>query len=641
MPSNDSSGSRPSSEEQFAIPSVGLEAYLDWQRETCRDKGAYWEEQAGLLDWAHPFEQVLSLGTDPARARWFSGGSLSVVHNCLLRWTQDADSQRVALRTYEDGRWHSWSFGELSRDVQAVSNVLAGFVGQGDSVAVVMDGTRTSVVMLLACAWLGAVAVPLSQRLSGRALQRRLDHADVRLVLLGREQETHGVSGASSSNDQGRIVVTGGPLGEGGSFSRWVSALAEQLEAKGTPRGDGQDAQAAVYGAQQPLLWVYANAASEMPRPAVFPAAGLLVQAAAYHSVLFCLDQDVRQGRSLILGLDPSTVAAQVHGLWGPLCQGWTVTLTPWKRGEAHVLCSFPGELEQSALLTYPDYLDALLDVVEDEASPMALGQVMSTGASLRPVTVRRCARTLVSEPTRVTNLWSQTEVGGGLLATMPSSELNRPGALGLPLPGIEPRVFDDFGQTCKPNESGLLTFVPPWPALARAVGGQEERFSNLFFSLVEGMFSTRDGVRRDEDGFYWFMRRLDDRILIDGVAVSTSEVEVVLAHHEGVAEAAVVPLKTADGDRLAAFVVPIHQQREEESFKVGLREQVRDAMGPAAVPSVLVLASALPRTKSGKVVRRLLRRLLSGEFSEGEDLAHLANPEVVSDLARRMGGGR
>jgi acetyl-CoA synthetase len=269
---------------------------------------------------------------------------------------------------------------------------------------------------------------------------------------------------------------------------------------------------------------------------------------------------------------------------------------------------------------------------------------VASSGDVLKPRHISFAARTLVETPERVVNLWIQTECGASIISTFPSAELNRPGTLGLPFPGIMPLVVNYLGQACRPNESGQLVFSASWPSMIRTIWGQADRFRQLYFRRVPGYYGTNDGVRVDGEEFYWFMGRLDDAIKVRGQLLATSDIEAVLVAHPLVSEAVVVSVEAEDGEMLVAFLVLDKSIMEKSGapniaeLKTELARSIEQRVGEFTVISEFIVAPELPRTRTGKIMRRVLKRIAVGDISGDEDLSHLANPGTVDELIRKRG---
>jgi acetyl-CoA synthetase len=272
-----------------------------------------------------------------------------------------------------------------------------------------------------------------------------------------------------------------------------------------------------------------------------------------------------------------------------------------------------------------------------DVGHKLRFSMVASSGDMLTPRLATFGGSSLVASEERLINLWSQSETGVPLIATYPYEGLNRKGALGLMTLGVDGQVLSDLGEPCRTNESGQLVFCRSWPAMIRGIWNQQDRFQEIYFQRVEGCYSTNDGMRQDREGFYWFMRRLDDVVKVRGSSVATSEVECAMLTHPDVKEAAVLGLAGEGGDELVAFVSAEEERvstgPDRERLEQEIHEYLRERVGEFFVPTRMYVSSQLPRTRSGKIVRRLLRRIATGDVAAGEDLSHVANPRTVESL--------
>jgi acetyl-CoA synthetase len=336
-------------------------------------------------------------------------------------------------------------------------------------------------------------------------------------------------------------------------------------------------------------------------------------------------------------------VPALAHGLWGALASGTALSLRPGHEPDARVLEGIAAAHDEIGLLTSPRHLGSLREVLAGATlAEKRFSFVACTGDALPPRLIRFAGAALTTGEARVLNLWIQTESGGALLATGPSAELNRPGALGLPLPGIEMLVVNDLGERCRPNESGQLLFKGSWPARARGIWGDPEHLRRAHFGSVPGCYATNDGVRVDDEGFAWFMGRLDDVVKIEGESISTAEVEHALASHPRVTEVAVVGLAEREVSLMAFVVARGDLPREqEEALAAELTAWGSARLGDAGRRLRVIFATSLPRTRSGKVVRRVLKRIATGDIQSGEDFGHVANPDSLDFLFRHATEGR
>jgi len=628
-------GSWPVSAEVRAAFSRALPADLMMARARHRlsleRRTEYWALQAERLVWTTPFHDVVTEADDGVGVRWFDGGRLNACANALdVPVAAGGGANRALLAWQPDGSLASWTYAELLALVDALAAGLAAHeLTCGDRVALYLPDVPEAVALHLAVARLGLVAAPISWHFSADLARQCLTDCGARAVLVAgdtpdaayaerRDQVVAALPGV-------RVFATGG--GVAGATS-WEQLLAA---------GGGKSAAPVPVPSEHPLLIRYARSAAG-PRGVVFATAGFLVQAVATHALVFDAARPGGRLPSIHACPELDSIATLAHGLWGALASGTALSIRPGHEPDADVLARIAAAEDEIGLLTHPRHLMALREVLgETTLGERRFAFVACTGDALTPRLLRFAGAALTHGDACVLNLWAQTESGGALLATRPSAELNRVGSLGLPLPGLDALVVNDLGQPCRWNESGQLCFRGTWPARARDILGDPGRFRQAHFGLLPGCFATRDGVRMDAEGFAWYMGRLDDVVKVDGESVATAEVEQALAGNPRVAEVAVVGVAERDV-ALVAFVVAAGGvlPDQEAALSDELSAGARARLGDLARRLRIVFASALPRTRSGKVVRRVLKRLATGDVRPGEDLHHVANPESLDDLLQR-----
>ncbi|MBW1871392.1 MAG: AMP-binding protein, partial [Deltaproteobacteria bacterium] len=387
------------------------------------------------------------------------------------------------------------------------------------------------------------------------------------------------------------------------------------------------------------------NSATGIPRGSIMTSAGFLVQAATAHDYLFAPRSSSREPDKLYCAVELASAAGQCHGVWGPLLNGGCLVIAATgKVGVSRRINRVLDQCSPVAALSTPDRLKEWISQLEKQ--PLQTDKRFSLIAACRDIlTPRLCNqadKVLTEQDQRVINLWIQSETGAALICTFPGKQLNRPGALGLPFPGVLPRVCDERGKRRGPNQGGLLMFAESWPAMLRGIWGQSERFRELYFGRIPGNFSTGDAVRVDASGYYWFMGRRDDVIKVRGFSLRTAEVEAVLQSHSKVTQAVAVGIRVDENDQLVAFVVlsaSLEQKVGEETLEEELSESIEARIGDFAIPRRFVFVGQLPRTASGKVTRRVLRRIAAGELARNEDLIHVANRGSIDELIQKIQG--
>jgi acetyl-CoA synthetase len=615
-----------------------------WRR-SVEQPGEWWSEQARRVPWEQPFVEVVREDLRQGRVEWFPGGRLNACRAALDAQVAAGRGGVTALRFVgPSGEARARTYTALLAEVERTAAALAAAgLSSGDRLGLYLPDCPEAVVFSLAGARLGLTLVPIPHRFPASTAAECLRDCGARLVVVASETgrtayEERAASLAGLRGDWSAVVV--------GEFDQqWAGfqPLARFLQAVPV----GARVAPVPVEAEHPLFLLYAKAMTGIPRGSVFATGGFVVQAAASFDALFSPAAGQDATPALFCAVDLATSAGQAYGTWGPLVCGRTLVLSaslqaPHAPRFRAVLAHEP----RAALLATPRLLAALrrelADVPLDPGARFV--QVGVCGDVLAPRLVAWAGQTLTNGASRVCNLWTQSEAGVALIACGPAAEVNRAGALGLACLGVAPLVLNEVGQQCRVNQSGQLCFAHSWPAMIRGIWNQPERFHALHLRRLPGRYCTNDGVRADADGFFWFMGRLDDVLKVAGQSLATSDVEHVLAAHERVAEVAVVGIAREEGGLLTAFVVPRGGEPDadptESNRALGaeLGRLLAERIGDFGVPCDFVFARELPRTASGKVVRRILRRIAVGDVTADEDLSHVSNPAVVHELIRGKG---
>lgn len=620
-----------------------LQEYHSLYRQSIEHREEFWSRQANRVTWDAPFTEVVHENFSNGAVSWFEGGKLNAARNVLDANQKNGAPAKPALRYFTgDGDLKSWSRQDLDREVRLLAAALEAYgMKMGDRVALYLPDSPETVFFMLACSCLGLIYVPIPARYPAEITHEIVQDSGARILVVSFTRKSQSYEARAQSLIESLkgipVINTGDRVVEGTiPYARFVSPdILKPLESLTSVT------------AEHPFFILYANSASGIPRGSVFATGGFLVQAAASCDYIFRPTGEGAEVKSVVCSLELASAAGQSYGLWGPLMNGACLVLTDRGLQSAgdHLLRVLK-ECESPALLTTPTLLSELRRELNNGPLDIArrFSLVACSGDVLKPRLISFATQSLVSKPEHVLNLWIQSECGSAIIATFPYSELARSGALGLAFPGVEPLVYNYLGQICRPNESGQLVFKSSWPSMIRTIWGQEERYRQLYFQRVPGCYSTNDGVRLDGDGFYWFMGRLDDVIKVRGQSLATSEIEAVLVTHPLVSEAAVVSVEGDEGETLAAFLVmdqamiDANREIDKNSLESELSQSVIRRIGEFAAISQFIIAEELPRTRTGKIVRRVLRRIATGDITSNEDLSHLANPESVEELIRKKG---
>jgi acetyl-CoA synthetase len=626
----------------------GMEEYERLYRESLRDPEGFWSERAKALTWFHPPYSTLDADLEEVDFSWFSGGRLNASFNCVDRHAS-ATPDKVAIiwAKNEPGEYQRITFRELKHHVGRMANVLRMHgVKKGDRVCLYMSMVPEVVYAMLACARIGAVHSVVFAGFSAESLRERVLDAGAEVVITVNEAPR-----GPKSVPLKHIVDT---AVEGLSQVRSV-LVARRTEAK-VPMRAGRDhwldEEMAKCRATCPVQWMasedalfilYTSGSTGKPKGVLHTTAGYLLYASLTHEWVF----DIHPDDVYFCTADVGWITGHSYLVYGPLANGVTTVLfesTP-TFPDAGRLWQVVDDLKATIIYTAPTALRALLaagDSILDRSSRDSLRILGTVGEPINPEVWRWYYERIGKGRCAVVDTWWQTETGGVLITPLPGVTPTKPGSATLPFFGIEPVLVDEQGKEIEGNDkSGNLCIKKPWPGQARTLWGNHRRFREAYFSRFPGLYFTGDGCRRDEDGYYWITGRVDDVLNVSGHRLGTAEVESALVSHDEVAEAAVVGFEHAiKGTGIFAFVVPRGASRYDTQDELvgALKEKVRQAIGPIATPDHIRVVTALPKTRSGKIMRRLLRGVASGKPFDPGDTSTLADPAVLDELLGPLG---
>jgi len=619
-----------------------LEDYERMYARSVEDPEGFWGDAAGELEWFAPWDQVLD--ESGPHAQWFTGGKLNLSHNCVDRHAKGARQDKVAL-VWEgepcgaDGvpEVRRLTFGELHEQVQAFANVLKSLgVKKGDRVAVYMGMCPELAIALLACARIGAVHLVVFGGFGAQALSERIKDAQCKLVISqdglyrrGSEIKLKAIvdEAVALCPTVENVLVhrrTGSAIEMHPMRDRWLDA--EMLKFAGS------ECAAEWMDAEDPLYILYTSGTTGKPKGLVHTTGGYAVQTYLTSKYVFDLrDEDVYWCTA-----DIGWVTGHSYVLYGPLQNGATVMMYEgapnfperdrfWKIIDRHKVSIF-----YTAPTAVRLFIKWGTDWVHkhDLSSLRLLGTV---GEPINPEAWMWYHREIGKERCPIVDTWWQTETGAIMLAPIPGAVATKPGSATRPFFGVLPEIVSQTGELVEPGHGGLLRITRPWPSMARSIWGNAEGYDAAYFPGEKDVYVTGDGARCDEDGYYWLMGRVDDVINVSGHRLGTAEIESALVGHAGVAEAAVVGRPDeAKGQAIAAFVTLEESHEPSEELKQELRQWVSKEIGPLARPDDLRFIQRLPKTRSGKIMRRLLRELattgeVKGDTTTLEDFSILA----------------
>jgi acetyl-CoA synthetase len=615
--------------------------------EASSDRLAFWERQAAELEWAEKWQTVLDW--DAPFAKWFVGGKLNASVNCLDRHVNAGRGDKVAFHWIGDGERErrDVTYGDLHKLVCQAANALTELgIRTGDRVAIYMPMIPETVAAMLACARIGAAHTVVFCGFSSEALKGRILDCDCSLVITTDGQFRRGAptpvkpavdeAVKECAGVEHVLVVrrTGDDVEWNPERDVWWHDVVDK-------QADVHDAEA--FDSEQPLYIMYTSGTTARPKGIFHTTGGYLTQVAATHRYIFDLKSD---SDTYWCAADIGWVTGHSYIVYGPLCNGTTSIMyegTPHP-GDQDRWWKIIEKYKVSILYTAPTTIRTLMKWGHELVEPYDLSSLRVLGSVGEPINPEAWMwyRTYVGGgSTPVVDTWWQTETGAIMISPLPGVTATKPGAAMQPFPGISADVVDNDGVPVPNGGGGYLVITEPWPSMLRGIWGDPQRYKDTYWSRFEGVYFAGDGAKKDDDGDLWLLGRVDDVMNVSGHRISTTEVEHALVGHPAVAEAAVVGAADAmTGQAIVAFVTPRGSVAEDETrgdqFVQSLRNHVAKEIGPIAKPRQILVTPELPKTRSGKIMRRLLRDI--AEKRELGDVTTLLDPTVTDAIRDRMG---
>ncbi|HEY1606624.1 MAG TPA: acetate--CoA ligase [Allosphingosinicella sp.] len=615
-------------------------------RRSLDDPDGFWAEEARRIDWFRFPTRIADWSYDPVDIKWYEDGILNLCHNCVDRHLESrADDVAILFEGDEPGQGRSITFGALHREVVRMANVLKELgAAKGDRITLYMPMIPEAAVAMLACARIGAIHSVVFGGFSPEALHGRIEDCASNLVITADGGMRGGrlvpikanvdaalERGPSTGSGQGvRSVLVvrhlGNEIGWVEGRDHWYHILGETVP---------DECPCEPMNAEDPLFILYTSGSTGKPKGVLHTTGGYAVWTAATFSNVF----DYNPGEIFWCTADVGWVTGHSYVVYGPLANGATTLMFEgvpnhpdfsrfWDVVERHKVDIF---------YTAPTAIRALMREGEgpvkrhDRSSIRLLGTV---GEPINPEAWRWYYEIVGESRCPIVDTWWQTETGGIMITTLPGAHDMKPGSAGRPFFGIEPQLVDGDGTVLEGPASGNLCIARSWPGQMRSVYGDHERFVQTYFSTYRGKYFTGDGCRRDEDGYYWITGRVDDVINVAGHRLGTAEIESALVSHPKVAEAAVVGYPhDIKGTGIYCYVTLIAGEEGDAALERELRDQVRREISPIASPDLIHFTPALPKTRSGKIMRRILRKIAENEFGSLGDVSTLADPSLVDSL--------
>ena len=612
--------------------------------ESIRDPQGFWGRIGKRLDWIRPYTQVkdTSFDANHLHIRWYADGQLNLAANCLDRHlAKRGDKTAIIWEGDDPSESRRISYRELHAQVCQAANLLSKLgVGKGDRVAIYLPMIPEAAVAMLACARIGAIHTVVFGGFSPDSLASRIADAQCKVVITADE----GLRGSKrvplkvnvdealqrpGTNSVETVLVvrrTGGAVTMQAPRDRWWHVLMEGQPTTHTP---------AVMDAEDPLFILYTSGSTGKPKGVLHTTGGFLVFISYTHEVVF----DLREDDIYWCTADVGWVTGHSYVLYGPLANGATTLMFEGVPNypDASRFWQVVDKHKVSILYTAPTAIRALMREGEapvKSTSRASLRLLGSVGEPINPEAWEWYWRVVGDGRCPVVDTWWQTETGGILISPLPGAIAQKPGSATLPFFGVLPAIVDANGEIKEGATEGNLVLTDSWPGQMRSVYGDHQRFIDTYFKTYPGMYFTGDGARRDEDGYYWITGRVDDVINVSGHRLGTAEVESALVAHPKVAEAAVVGYPhDIKGQGIYAYVTLKTGEHPSEELRKELVAWVRKEIGPIATPDQLQWAPSLPKTRSGKIMRRILRKIAENQPEALGDISTLADPAVVKSL--------
>ena len=627
---------------------VDAAGYAEKYRSSIEEPEAFWREESARLDWIKPWTQLSRCSYDRADfgIEWFADGTLNVAANCLDRHLAErGDTVAIIWEGDDPSQQRRITYRELHEDVCRFANALKRLgAAKGDRVTLYMPMIPEAAVAMLACARIGAIHSVVFGGFSPEALAGRIEDCGSRIVVTADGGLRGGKLVPLKANVDAALALCSGVeavlivrhAGQEVAMAEGRDHWWHEVRASASP-----DCPAEEMGAEDPLFILYTSGSTGKPKGVLHTTGGYLTWAAMTHHYVF----DYRPGEIYWCAADIGWVTGHSYVVYGPLANGATQVMFEgvpnypdhsrfWQIVDRHQVNVFYGA---------PTALRALMREGDDwvkKTSRSSLRLLGSVGEPINPEAWEWYWRVVGDERCPIVDTWWQTETGAAMITGQPGAIAMKPGSASLPMYGVVPQLVDGEGAVLEGATEGNLCITRSWPGQMRTVWGDHERFFQTYFTTYPGKYFTGDGCRRDEDGYYWITGRVDDVINVSGHRMGTAEVESALVAHDKVAEAAVVGMPhEIKGQGIYAYVTLNAGEAETDEVRKALVQWVRKEIGPIATPDVIHFAPALPKTRSGKIMRRILRKIAEGDTSNLGDTSTLADPSVVDTLvATRVG---
>ncbi|UQY43787.1 acetate--CoA ligase [Erwinia sp. PK3-005] len=629
---------------------INAEQYQAMYQQSVQDPDAFWGEQGKILDWIKPYSKIKNTSFAPGNIsiRWYEDGTLNLAANCLDRHLHERGDHPAIIWEGDDAsESKTLTYRDLHREVCRFSNVLKELeIKKGDVVAIYMPMVPEAAIAMLACARIGAVHSVIFGGFSPEAVAGRIIDSSAKLVITADEGIRAGRTiplkknvddalknpGVTTINHVVVLKRTGNEINWQNGRDRWWHEQMNSACAHHQPEE---------MNAEDPLFILYTSGSTGKPKGVLHTTGGYLVYAATTFKYVF----DHHPGDVYWCTADVGWITGHSYLVYGPLACGATTLMFegvpnwPQPSRMAEVI----DKHKVTLLYTAPTAIRALMaegDKAITGTSRASLRIMGSVGEPINPEAWEWYYKKIGDSRCPIVDTWWQTETGGFMITPLPGATELKPGSATRPFFGVQPALVDNEGHSQEGACEGNLVIVDSWPGQARTLFGDHERFEQTYFSTFKNMYFSGDGARRDEDGYYWITGRVDDVLNVSGHRLGTAEIESALVSHAKIAEAAVVGIPhSIKGQAIYAYITLNHGEEPSPELYTEVRNWVRKEIGPIATPDVLHWTDSLPKTRSGKIMRRILRKIATGDTSNLGDTSTLADPGVVEKLLEEKQG--
>ena len=625
---------------------INTEKYEEMYNQSIEDPENFWAEQAEIVDWSKKWDKVMDYNFNTADIKWYLGGKLNVTYNCIDRHLEDRGDQKAIIWESDDPNLDkSYTYKELHKEVSRFANVLKKHnVNKGDVVIIYMPMIPELSIAVLACARIGAIHSVVFGGFSSDSLNSRILDCKPKLIICADRGVRGGKSVPSKSNADTAMEDTNVEkcivVRRTGEDTNMLSGRDFWWDEEINDSSISDICPVEEMDAEDPLFILYTSGSTGQPKGVMHTTGGYIV----YTTLTFKYVFDYKDGDIFWCTADIGWITGHSYIIYGPISNGATSIMfegvpqyPDWGR-----FWDVVDKHKVNIFYTAPTAIRAIARMGDHHVSKRKLDSLKLLGTVGEPINPEAWLwyyNVIGKSKLPIVDTWWQTETGGICISPLPGATKLKPGSATKPLFGIEPLLVDNEGKELEGATSGNLCLKSSWPGQMRGVYGDPERFYNTYFTTYKGYYFTGDGCRRDADGYYWITGRVDDVIKVSGHRMGTAEVESALVAHPKVAEAAVVGFPhDIKGQGIYAFVTLNQDVEPTDTLKKALVQQVRTQIGPIANLDNVQWAPALPKTRSGKIMRRILRKIAENDLDSIGDTSTLAEPEVVNDLVKNAG---